>query len=123
MNNILAYTDVEASIGTIAVNSANNLASLVTDNYATIKYYNTYSDGIIDYPNTPEFIKIVFQERIKDLYIFCIYKNDLTQYNIALFEIDGGKLTDSLSEIIKILKKDLSVEEFREYERQIFKYF
>ena len=90
------------------------------------KNYNcigSYSDFVHSNIDVPKFIEVMFQERIKDLYVFCIHKNYRNQYNIALFEIEGGRITDNLNKIIKILKKDLSLEEFREYERQIFKYF
>jgi hypothetical protein len=70
--------------------------------------------------------QIYFQDRIKDLYIFCIYKQD-NIFKIGLFEMrdDNDQIlkTNNLNEIVEILKSDLSDEEFREYERRIFEYF
>ena len=87
---------------------------------------NTYSNN--SYTWQPVIIslnQIYFQERVKDLFIFCIYKQE-DVFKIGLFEINNNEQklkTDNLTEIIETLKDNLSNEEFQEYERRIFKYF
>ena len=74
--------------------------------------------------------QIYFQERVNNVFVFCIYKQD-NVFKIGLFEITNSSnytynyilKTDNLTEIIETLENNLSNEEFQEYERRIFKYF
>jgi hypothetical protein len=105
----------------------NCIGDLSIDSNGILSVYdgNSYivSDNWENYITTNQ---IYFQERIKNLYNFCIYKQN-NIFKISLFEMrdDNEQIlkTDNLNEIVEILKNDLSDEEFREYERRIFEYF
>jgi hypothetical protein len=105
----------------------NCIGDLSIDSNGILSVYdgNSYivSDNWENYITTNQ---IYFQERIKNLYNFCIYKQN-NIFKISLFEMrdDNEQIlkTDNLNEIVEILKSDLSDEEFREYERRIFEYF
>jgi hypothetical protein len=112
---------VDNYIGDLSITPDGSLSVYDGNSYidANITAYNWQNDLI-------DISQIYFQDRIKDLYIFCIYKQD-NIFKIGLFEMrdDNDQIlkTNNLNEIVEILKSDLSDEEFREYERRIFEYF
>jgi hypothetical protein len=112
---------VDNYIGDLSITTLDGSLSIYDGNsFNTISNTYNWQNDLINIS------QIYFQDRIKDLYIFCIYKQD-NIFKIGLFEMrdDNDQIlkTNNLNEIVEILKSDLSDEEFREYERRIFEYF